>query len=211
MAYNRKIEQTQRLLKEALIKLLGQQNFEEITVNDIVSEAYVTRSTFYRYYDDKYELLSEIEDQILQFIRNEREVEFLMDDKTEIFDTDNIIKLFNALDRYSEVLRVLLTNVGVLSFKMKIRKIVSQRLDFLNKMFQSSNVRLELGKEYLIAIIIQTFEYWAQYKDKVSEEEIAQMITAVYHQGLINALNINVKELKSAQIKIKRVKIRAML
>ena len=84
MAYNRKIEQTQRLLKEALIKLLGQQNFEEITVNDIVPEAYVTRSTFYRYYDDKYELLSEIEDQILQFIRNEREVEFLMDDKTEI-------------------------------------------------------------------------------------------------------------------------------
>lgn len=204
MAYNRKIEQTQRLLKEALIKLLGQQNFEEITINDIVSEAYVTRSTFYRYYDDKYELLSEIEDQILQFIRNEREVEFLMDDKTEIFDTDNIIKLFKALDRYSEVLRVLLTNVGVLSFKMKIRKIVSQRLDFLNKMFQSSNVRLELGKEYLIAIIIQTFEYWAQYKDKVSEEEIAQMITAVYHQGLINALNINVKELKSAQIKIKK-------
>ena len=140
-----------------------------------------------------------------------KEVEFLMDDKTEIFDTDNIIKLFNALDRYSEVLKSTFNKCRVLSFKMKIRKIVSQRLDFLNKMFQSSNVRLELGKEYLIAIIIQTFEYWAQYKDKVSEEEIAQMITAVYHQGLINALNINVKELKSAQIKIKRVKIRAML
>ncbi|MDN8759582.1 TetR/AcrR family transcriptional regulator, partial [Staphylococcus aureus] len=51
MAYSNKTQLTQRLLREALINLLDHKHFEAITINEITQEAYVTRSTFYRYYD----------------------------------------------------------------------------------------------------------------------------------------------------------------
>ena len=39
--------------------------FETITVNDITSLTDINRSTFYRHYVDKYEVLEKIEDNIL--------------------------------------------------------------------------------------------------------------------------------------------------
>lgn len=60
--YARKQEQTKQQLHTALITLLATTRFEKITVNQLAQQAKVTRSTFYRYYDDKYDLLAAIEE-----------------------------------------------------------------------------------------------------------------------------------------------------
>lgn len=48
---------TNKALTEALPTLLGRQNFLQITVNDLCSEALVSRATFYAHFNDKYDLL----------------------------------------------------------------------------------------------------------------------------------------------------------
>ncbi|HEA4384973.1 TPA: TetR/AcrR family transcriptional regulator, partial [Staphylococcus aureus] len=73
MGYKRKTVLTQRNIKNALVSLLENNKFDFITINQIVEEAEITRSTFYRYYDDKYELISEIEEEILEHIHKERQ------------------------------------------------------------------------------------------------------------------------------------------
>lgn len=50
--------QTEKRIKCALIELLGRKKFEHITVNDIVIQGEISRSTFYNHYEDKYELLN---------------------------------------------------------------------------------------------------------------------------------------------------------
>ena len=72
MGYERKTNLTQRNIRESLIALLEHTKFDLITVNQIVEQAEVTRSTFYRYYEDKYDLLSEIEEMIVSHINDER-------------------------------------------------------------------------------------------------------------------------------------------
>ena len=47
---------TRRDIIMAMERLLSEQKFEVITINDICQEALITRSTFYRYFLDKYEL-----------------------------------------------------------------------------------------------------------------------------------------------------------
>ncbi|MCL1696571.1 MULTISPECIES: TetR/AcrR family transcriptional regulator [unclassified Lysinibacillus] len=47
---------TQILIKEAFIELLKERPFSSITINHICDKAMIHRSTFYRYYDDKFEL-----------------------------------------------------------------------------------------------------------------------------------------------------------
>ena len=65
MVYIKKITKTQKKFEESLLKLMETKKFEAITVNDITELADVNRSTFYRHYFDKYELLEKVEDNIL--------------------------------------------------------------------------------------------------------------------------------------------------
>lgn len=54
---DRRIERTQRILSDALISLIVERGYEEITVQDIIDRANVGRSTFYSHYRDKDDLL----------------------------------------------------------------------------------------------------------------------------------------------------------
>jgi AcrR family transcriptional regulator len=52
-----RVRRTHKLLWEALMAELSERDFEEITVTDICERAMVHRTTFYKHYEDKYELL----------------------------------------------------------------------------------------------------------------------------------------------------------
>ena len=55
---DRRSQRTQRLLGEALIALLREKRYEDITVQDILDRADIGRATFYEHYWDKDDLLS---------------------------------------------------------------------------------------------------------------------------------------------------------
>lgn len=59
---------TQQSLKDAFIKLYQEYPLEKITVKEITSKAGFTRSTFYLYYEDVYNLLEEIENELLEAV-----------------------------------------------------------------------------------------------------------------------------------------------
>lgn len=52
-------KRTRKAIIEALLELLEENEFQQITINDICEKAEVTRPTLYAYYDDKYDLLKE--------------------------------------------------------------------------------------------------------------------------------------------------------
>lgn len=60
MAEDKRIRKTKRNLKEALLTLLSQKPFEQITVRDICEASDTSRITFYAHYDDKFALLDEL-------------------------------------------------------------------------------------------------------------------------------------------------------
>ena len=61
---------TKRLLKDSLIKLLKEKSIYKITVRELCDIADINRSTFYRYYENQFSLLGEMEDEILHNIYN---------------------------------------------------------------------------------------------------------------------------------------------
>ena len=58
MAESKRILRTRRDISNALIELLLDNDFEDITIVDICNKALVTRATFYKYFEDKYHLIS---------------------------------------------------------------------------------------------------------------------------------------------------------
>ncbi len=63
MQQNPQFLRTDKAIKQALINLLRVKPFEKITVQDILDETPVTRSTFYKHYHDKYEIVERMQDE----------------------------------------------------------------------------------------------------------------------------------------------------
>ena len=53
-----RVRRTHKLLWEALLILMAEQAFETISVKEICDRAMVHRTTFYKHYEDKYDLLT---------------------------------------------------------------------------------------------------------------------------------------------------------
>lgn len=74
MKENPQYLRTDKAIRQALIVLLKTKPFEKITVQDILDETPVTRSTFYKHYHDKYEILEKMQEDFLatqDFLRRE--------------------------------------------------------------------------------------------------------------------------------------------
>lgn len=65
----RKSERTRNRLKESLVKLCIEKGYNNVTVGDICTQAETYRSTFYRYYDTKDDMLREIEHEYIEETR----------------------------------------------------------------------------------------------------------------------------------------------
>jgi AcrR family transcriptional regulator len=61
-----RVRRTRKLLQEALIELTVERGFAAVTIRDITERAMVNRSTFYRHYLDKYDLLNQFMDEVYE-------------------------------------------------------------------------------------------------------------------------------------------------
>ena len=59
-AHDLRVKRTHKLLREALITLIEERGFDALTVEEITQRALVSRTAFYRYYQDKYDLVEQI-------------------------------------------------------------------------------------------------------------------------------------------------------
>ena len=65
---DRRIAMTKRLLKAALIELLKEQDIYHISIRELCERADVNRTTFYKYYGSQFDLLTDMEKDMLDFI-----------------------------------------------------------------------------------------------------------------------------------------------
>lgn len=66
---NQRIMLTKRLIKESLIRLLAAKNIYKISVRELCDDAGINRSTFYKYYGSQYDVLTEMESELLKHIQ----------------------------------------------------------------------------------------------------------------------------------------------
>ncbi len=68
----RKINTLNIELREGFITVLDTKKLSECTTNDIVNSAEISKKTFYNYYQNKQDLLHEIENDLLEGLKEKR-------------------------------------------------------------------------------------------------------------------------------------------
>lgn len=65
---NRRVKITKQIFQDTLLELLHTQSIHEISIRTLCEKADLNRSTFYKYYGSQYDLLKEMEDEMLHQI-----------------------------------------------------------------------------------------------------------------------------------------------
>ena len=66
-----RVRRTQKLIRDALIELVEERSFDAITVGDITRRAMVSRTAFYRYYRDKFDLVEKLYEEMMTMVVGE--------------------------------------------------------------------------------------------------------------------------------------------
>ena len=163
---------TLKSLKTAFITLLTKKSFDELKIQDLSKESMIPRSTFYNYFDDKYDLLT-------WFLSDTSEMEY---DDLESFD--DIFKLintfFDVIDSYKNLIDKILvknpkTSFFYHSFIDNIEAAAVRRISPLQSNIKSE-MPIDLIARWYARSVILIFEYVYVDHNKCTRKEMFDYI-----------------------------------
>ncbi len=176
-------QQTRKNFISSFWELYKNEDFNKITVGNICKLANYNRTTFYRYFNDTNDLLSQLENDIINEIK-------LGIDKYPLNDkglTLEGLKKFNK--NYGEYIAIFYKKNNI-SFYVKFKELVKESVyDFLKINVKDENKK-EFLYEFLFASIINAFAYWHLHPNIISFETFFKLTKS----ELINSAELIAKD-----------------
>ena len=182
-----RVVKTKKNIRQSFIQLLHKKSFAAITVQDILDEALINRTTFYRYYDSKYHLAEVMSDEFLH--RFEELLDFSLTHR------DDAVRLFDRLDHMAGAF------YDERSTLLALWKIKTDDIDLYGRMesMMRDKFRVFLAKaagpednlDYqtmiMAAMILSTFRYLMESDERCSVKELNQQTGRFFSRNFIQA------------------------
>lgn len=169
MKTDARIRYTKFAIRNAFLELLKKYPIEKVTVAEICRIAELNRATFYRYYDNQYDLLSNLENEMFEEI------------KSSLFECKNDIdmlteRIFTKFVEQKEVWTLLLSDHADLGFQNKI-------YSFFDEHFakNATSKESELRYRFLLYGYSGIFDYWVQNGMQETPQEMAEYVGRFRH------------------------------
>lgn len=177
---DRRQQKTRKAIFDALSRLLEKKRFENITVQEIIDEANVGRSTFYAHFETKDDLLKEMCTDIFQHIFNDR----LPQEADHDYSTGSPnleLKLGHILYHLRESksnLKGILGGESGELFVCFLKKYLRELFGRYKEVF-SSEIPEDFLLHHLSASFAETVKWWMLEDTKHSPEEVASYFMAM--------------------------------
>lgn len=172
-----RVQRTYKYLTTALLSLMEEKNFKDITVQEICDKAMVRRATFYKHFGDKYELITFYIHQLLkEFQKTQNQVNEPKDSKeyfaSMIYQTwqfieenqQNLSKIIQQLDTSNQVLEILSNEI---------------QTDILNHLKSKENTPLVNNPSLLASMItgalVFTIKQWLLEEINITKQEVLEL------------------------------------
>ncbi|HNZ78038.1 MAG TPA: TetR/AcrR family transcriptional regulator [Bacilli bacterium] len=167
---DRRVLMTKRMLKDALIEILKKKDIYHISIRELCERADVNRTTFYKYYGSQFDLLTDMEKDILDFIsktikHNETEPEKIMS------------SICNYLEENLEFVRLIINNNVDPMFAHKLLAMESIKESALNRFSASkSEAEVEYIYNFLTYGAFHMVCAWLNKEKRESPKMLAKLI-----------------------------------
>lgn len=191
--YHDKLKQTDQIIKQSLIQLMQSKAINKISVNNLCDAAQINRSTFYRHFLDKYDVLEKLEqdfiDQLFSIPKNDIHHSATVDqlaDQLSIY----VGQLLDVIQVNHLNLKTILSEYGdpgfqnVLKEKLSLKIKTSWDIIKLNKTTIDDQLAIDFIAAADVSIIIYTLDH-----PEISHEKIVETFADLLIKGPLNTIH----------------------
>jgi AcrR family transcriptional regulator len=178
---DRRIRKTKKALIQSLTELMSQKKLSSITVKELTDLADVNRSTFYLYYKDIFDMIEQIENEMLEefnkiFDKLRKESNIFT---KEMNSYNSLVSFFTYMFEYvknnGDMIKILLGPDGDSTFINKFKHAILET----DPPFDESipKVKVHYLRPFIISGCVGVIQQWVSEDFKVSPKEMAVIIT----------------------------------
>lgn len=181
---DRRIIKSKKAIKKAFMSILATKDINDITIKNIADLADVDRKTVYNYYNGTYEILNEIENEMVSTIN----------DAVASLDLEgNLDQQINIFKKITEVIN---ENFEFYSILMKlnydsqlIKKLISLFSEYakkiLNKFKLPNGVSVEFASTFIASGVLNTYYKWFNSERSISLDDLSNQLYILVTNSIV--------------------------
>lgn len=175
---------TRKNLIDAFWILYCEKRIEKITVREIADKAGYNRGTFYEYFTDVYQLLDELEKELIPDLH--QLPEFTLTHTGVVgMPMDSFFSFYNEKSHYYSVL---LGDKGDPGFATKLKKSLKPILAELVPQEKQDRLETDYALEFILSAMVGILGYWHQNGQNIPEDALVKLIHTMSQDGVFAVL-----------------------
>ncbi|WP_045520116.1 TetR/AcrR family transcriptional regulator [Neobacillus niacini] len=186
---DRRILKSQEAIKKAVIELMSEKSFDQITIQDISDRANVSRRTIYLHYLDKFDLLDKIIEEHINELRE------LAESASEMgFINGNLI-WFEYFESHYLFFSTMLVSKGAPSFRRQFLEFVMEVLKGEVNLTEGKNhgINEEVFLRFIAGAYLEIVEWWFKNgmpcPPQIIAEQVGVLIERIVYLDKITTKN----------------------
>jgi AcrR family transcriptional regulator len=186
---DRRVRRTRRLLREALLALILEKGYDQVTVQDVLDRADIGRATFYAHFRDKDDLLMSGAQELRESLRR-RMAAFLTAQGRPDHDELEVTRvLFEHAGRHRRLYRALVGQRGagiILKYAHQdLTALFREHLEqaIAHRRLQPS-VPVEVTIQYVVSALLALLTWWLDNDLPYTAEEMSRMFQRLASHGV---------------------------
>ena len=166
---DRRVTMTKRMLKDAFIEMLKETDIYHISVRELCQRADVNRTTFYKYYANQFDLLDDMEKDLLNMIEKT-----IKEDKEKNGGT--IEKLLSFFEREREFIRLLINSNVDTEFPKKLFSLTIVEDSIETMTTDVPKTEAEYINRFVLFGLFEMLRCWINKEERESPKEMAKIL-----------------------------------
>lgn len=186
---DRRVRRTKKLMAQTLFQLMQKKPLTEISVRELAEQCDINRGTFYMYYQDIYDMLNQIEDEMFQRFNT------ILAEQEANIEARETYPFLRALTSFAEenkpMCKVLLSPHGDMRFLERLNKLLEDKCHAEWQKFHAaiSEEEFELGYSFVIFGCIGMLRTWINNDHPVSSDHLAHLADQMLRKGALSLVS----------------------
>lgn len=175
---DRRVIKTKRAISAAFRQLMKEQDFKDISVNDVTALAGISRTTFYHHYADKYDWLeTTIQDALAKYTAGTH----ITDLQNKELVIQNLTRLFRSIANDPQLCALILANENhQLIYLFFLNTMMAQFREMYGSSAQLSPTE-SLTAHYIATSLSAYIDWWVRNPNLFTPEQLMQCIESFHH------------------------------
>lgn len=185
-----RVIKTLKQIDEALLENLSEMPFEKITVDQLCQTALINRSTFYKYYKSKYDLMEQYLKRIMEEFRKQMDVAFINASPENIHHLiyqKNFEKALRYIYKHKKEYKILWTIPMEYEVFSEMVQVIHDNI--LDNLWSQNNglspdLYADLYARLFASDMMTLVRWWLRYEEAVTIKEVQNIMVNNMKQGM---------------------------